>query len=95
VKFLVRVVDNFFELNDYRNLGARRRIVTLSPLAVCLVGEPRERSGAERLPGECSLNMRVLSVPQNSRDGAAPLPFLLSRLLSSPSVSLVSLRLKP
>jgi hypothetical protein len=73
-------------------------------LTVCLVGEPRERSGAaplprlfgwgavgaERLPGEYSPNMWARSVPRNLRDGAAPLRFLLSRLLPSPSVSLVS-----
>jgi hypothetical protein len=37
-------------------------------------------AGAERLPGAYSLNLRVGSAPQNSRNGAAPLQFLLSRL---------------
>jgi hypothetical protein len=59
---------------------------------VCLVGEPRERSGAdslsrlfgwgaagaEPLPREYTLEKRVGSVPRNSADGAAPLLFASS-----------------
>jgi hypothetical protein len=70
---------------------------------VCLVGEPRERSGAdplprlfgwgaagaEPLPREYTLQMRVGSVPQSLRDGAAPLPF--SSSVSPPSRCCLSL----
>jgi hypothetical protein len=72
-------------------------------LTVCLVEGPRERSGAaplsrpfgwgasgaEWLPREYTVNIWVGPVPQNSRDGAAPLPFLLCRFPP------VSLRLSP
>jgi hypothetical protein len=43
--------------------------------------------GSEAAPGGIFPRMRVGSVPQNSRDGAAPLPFLS---LSLPSPSLLS-----
>jgi hypothetical protein len=45
-------------------------------------------AGAERLPGEYSSNMQVRSVPQISRNRAAPLQFLLPRL--PPSLAHVS-----
>jgi hypothetical protein len=78
--------------NEHKNALAVNAILT-----VCLVGEPREWSGAdplprlfgwgvagaEPLPREYTLEMRVGSVPQNSRDGAAPLPFCSS--VSPPS----------
>jgi hypothetical protein len=69
-------------------------------LTVCLVGERRERSGADLLPrlfgwGSDSKGIipqdAVHSTPQNSRDGAALLQFL--SIVSLPSPSRLSLSL--